>query len=128
MTRLSVGVTNRFYVIDRAMWALSPYISFEEGEKIALELERMATSKTEGNFTDADAFNWLAQQLGGERYQAVQMMWTLDNQHNIQKLYNPEQLRDAYLHNITHTEGTPDEVAKNPNSYTAIKILKSEYQ
>jgi hypothetical protein len=128
MTRLSVGVTNKFYVIDRAMWAMSPYITDDEGAKIAMELERMATSKTEGNFTDADAFNWLAQQLGGERYQAIQMMWTLDNQHNIQKLYAPEQLREAWLHNITHTEGTPEEVKANPKSYTLIKVLKSEYK
>lgn len=125
---LSTAVTNRFYVIDRAMWAMSPYITYEEGEKIAIELERMAKSTTEGNFTDSDAFNWLAYQLGGERYQAIQMLWHLDNQHNIEKLYSPEQLRDAYLHNITHTEGTPQEVAANPQNYTPIKILKSEFQ
>jgi hypothetical protein len=127
-TILSTAVTNRFYVIDRAMWAMSPYITDDEGAKIAIELERMAESKTEGNFTDSDAFNWLAMMLGGERYQAIQMMWHLDNQHNIEKLYAPEQLRDAYLHNITHTEGTLEEVAANPKNYTAIKVLKSEYK
>jgi len=120
----STAVTNRFYVIDRAMWSMSPYLTYEEGSKIALELEKMATSKTESNFTDADAFNWLAWQLGPDRYQAIQMMWHLDNQHNIEKLYAPEQLRDAYLHNITHQEAPAEVALANANNYTKIKVMK----
>lgn len=126
-TYLSHTTTTRFHIVDRAMFALSPYLTFEEGEKVAIELERMGQSKTEGNFTDADAFNWLAQQLGGERYQAVMMLWTLDNQQAIQKLYAPEQLRPAWVHVLTMTEGTPEEVAANPKNYILIQTTKSEY-
>jgi len=126
-TYLSKAVTDRFWVVDRAMFSLSPYLTFDEAEKIAIELERMATSKYEGNFTDADAFNWLAQQLGAERYAALCQIWIMDNQHNIAKLYKPEQLRKAWVHPITMTEATPEELAKNPSGYIEIDTLKSEY-
>jgi len=128
MTYISQAVTNKFYVVDRAMFALSPYLTFEEAEKIAVELERMATSKHEGNFSNSDAFNWLAQQLGPDRYQAVQMLWQLDNQLSIKRLYSPEQLRTAHVHKLTMTEGTPEEVRANPNNYIEVETLKSEYQ
>jgi len=128
MTYISQAVTNKFYVVDRAMFALSPYLTFEEAEKIAVELERMATSKHEGNFSNSDAFNWLAQQLGPDRYQAVQMLWTLDNQLSIKRLYAPEQLRQAWVHKLTMTEGTPEEVRANPSNYIEVETLKSEYQ
>jgi hypothetical protein len=128
MTYVSQAVTNRFYVIDRAMFALSPYLTWEEAEKIAVELERLATSRYEGNFTNADAFNWLAQQLGPDRYQAVQMLWTMDNQMAIKRLYAPEQLRAAHVHKLSMCEGTPEEVKANPDQYIEIETLKSEYQ
>jgi len=128
MTYISQAVTNKFYVIDRAMFALSPYLTFEEAEKIAVQLERLATSKHEGNFSNSDAFNWLAQQLGPDRYQAVQMLWTLDNQLAIKRLYAPEQLRQAWVHKLSMTEGTAEEVKANPDQYIEVETLKSEYQ
>lgn len=125
---VSAAVTNKFWVIDRAMFAMSPYLTDDESWKIVQELERMATSKLEGNFTGDDAINWLAQQLGAERYQAISMMWILDNQQAIQRLYKPEQLRDAWVHKITMTEATPEELEKNPKNYVKIQTTKDEYK
>ena len=55
-------------------------------------------------------------------------MWTIDNQNAIAKLYAPEQLRDAWMHRITMTEATPEELARNPDNYILIKTLKDDYK
>jgi hypothetical protein len=127
-TYLSKAVTDRFWIVDRAMFALSPYLTFDEAEKIAIELERMATSRFEGNFTHEDAFNWLAQQLGADRYAAVTQCWNIDNQQAITRLHSPEELRDAYVHVISMQEGTLEEVAANPKNYIKIQTTRSQYQ
>ena len=128
MTYITAEATKRFHVIDRAMFALSPYLTDDEAWKIVTELERMATGTVDGNFTDRDAFNWLAYQLTPARYEALQMMWTLDNQNNITKLYAPEQLRPAWIHKITMTEATPEELVKNPDNYVRIQTTRDEFQ
>jgi hypothetical protein len=93
-----------------------------------MELENMARSKHEGNFSSDDAFNFIAQMIGGERYQAVTMMWIMDQQNAITSLYSPEQLRPAWVHKITMTEGTPDEIARNPDNYIEIQTTKDEFK
>jgi len=127
-TYVSQAVTNRFYVIDRAMFALSPYITFEEAEKICFELEKLAQSRTEGNFSSDDAFNWLAEQLGPARYQAVTMMWNINSQNAIKQVFTPEQLRPAFIHKITMTEATPEEYAKTPDNYIEIQTTRDAYR
>jgi len=128
MTYVSQAVTNKFFVIDRAMFALSPYLTWDEAEKIALELERLGTSKHEGNFSSEDAFNWIAQQLGAERYAAVTQLWNIDNQQAIQRVHAPESLRDAWVHYLTMQEGTPEQVKRNPKDYILIKTTRDEYK
>jgi len=126
-TYVSQAVTNKFYNVDRIMFAWSPYLTDEESWKIVTELEKMATSKTEGNFTASDALNWMAEQLGPERYQVLCHMWTLNNQNAITSLYRPEQLRSAWVHKITMTEATPEELARNPQNYIEIQTTRDEY-
>ena len=127
-TYLSRQVTDRFWVIDRAMFALSPYLTWDESERIALELERMAESKWEGNFTHEDAYNWLAMMIGSERYAAVTQCWNIDNQQAIQRVNAPETLRDAWIHPVSMYEATPEEVAANPKNYILIKTTKDSAQ
>jgi len=127
-TYVSKAVTDRFWVIDRAMFALSPYLTFEEAEQIGMELERMATSKLEGNFSGEDAFNWLAQQLGAERYAAVTQCWNIDNQQAIQRVHSPDSLRDAWVHILTMHEGTPEQVRASPKDYILIKTTKDSHR
>jgi len=127
-TYFSKAVTDKFWIIDRALFAWSPYLTFDEAADIAIELERMAESKLEGNFTDGDAMNWLAQQLGPDRYAALCQIWIMDNQHNIAKLYKPEQLRTAWVHPLSMAEATAEEYAANPSAYIEIQTLKSEYK
>ena len=123
-TYISKQATDKFWIIDRCMFALSPYITWDEAERIGMEIERMAESKWEGNFTHDDAYNWLAQQLGSDRYAAVTQMFNIDNQQAIQRVNAPETLRDAWVHVISMQEGTPEEVAANPKNYILIKTTK----
>ena len=127
-TYVSKKVTDRFWIIDRAMFALSPYLTWDESERIAMELERMAESKWEGNFTHEDAYNWLAMMIGADRYAAVTQMWNLDNQQAIQRVMAPETLRDAWVHVLSMQEGTDEEVRANPNNYILIKTTRDSAQ
>jgi hypothetical protein len=124
-TYISQAATNRFWNIDRIMFAMSPYLTDEETWKIVEELERMSASKTEGNFSPNDALNWVAEQLGGDRYQALCMAWTIDNQAAVTSIHSPEELREAWVHKLTMTEGTADEVRTNPNDYILIKTTRN---
>lgn len=127
-TYVSQAVTNRFYNIDRIMFSWSPWLTDEESWRIVKNLERLATSSTEGNFTAGDALTWMAEQLGPDRYQALCHMWTLNSQTAIQQLYTPEQLRPAWIHKITLTEATQDQVALNPDLYVQIQTTRDEYK
>ena len=127
-SHISRQATDKFWNVDRIMFGLSPYITDEESWKIVDEMEKMAKSRHEGNFTPGDALNWVAHMLGSDRWQAVTTMWTIDNQNAIAKLYAPEQLRDAWMHRITMTEATPEELARNPDNYILIKTLKDDYK
>jgi len=110
------------------MFALSPYLTWDESERIAMELERMAESKWEGNFTHEDAYNWLAMMIGADRYAAVTQCWNIDNQQAIQRVMAPETLRDAWVHVISMQEGTPEQVRSNPKDYILIKTTRDSAQ
>ena len=124
-TYLSTEATHKFWNIDRIMFAWSPYLTDDESWRIVQELEKMATSKYEGNFSANDAFNWMAQMIGADRYQALCMMWTMDNQNAINKLNRPEELRDAWVHKLTMTEETDFNVIKaNPYDYVLVTTTR----
>jgi hypothetical protein len=124
---VSQAATNKFFNIDRIMFGLSPYVTDEESWRIVEAMNQMAESKYEGNFTASDALLWVAEQLGPDRWQAVCMMWTLDSQNAIKQLYTPEQLRSAWVHKITMTEATPEELAANPSNYIEIQTTREDF-
>jgi len=123
-TYMSQAATAKFWNVDRINFALSPYLTDEESWRIVDELEKMAESKYEGNFSPDDAMNWMAHMVGPERWQAVTMMWIMDNQNAILKLHHPEELREAWVHRITMTEGTDDEVRNSPKDYILIRTTR----
>jgi len=123
----SQAVTNRFWVVDRICFALSPYITDDESWKIVQELEKMSKSRYEGNFTQQDAFDFIAQLIGPERYAAVTTLWAIENQNAIAAGNQPDMLREAWMHKITMQEGTETEVRNSPKDYVSILVPKSQY-
>jgi len=127
-TYLSQQATDRFFNVDRVVFGLSPYLTDQESWRIVEEMEKMARSKYEGNFSADDAMNFVAEMLGPARWAAVTQMWNIDNQQAIQRVHAPESLRDAWVHYLTMTEGTPEEVARNPRDYILIKTTKDSHR
>lgn len=127
-TYLSSAATAKFFQLDRINFALSPYLTDEESWLIVDEMEKMAKSKYEGNFTPDDAMNWMAHMIGPARWQAVTMMWIMENQNALRRLHSPEELRDAWVHKITMTEeDDPSVLRAHPNDYILIQTTKAEY-
>lgn len=128
-TYISREATTKFWNIDRIMFAWSPYLTDPEAWKIVDELEKMANSKYDGNFSANDAFNWMAEQLGPARYQALCQMWTMDNQAAIIATNNPEELREAWVHKITLTEEDDFDVIKaNPYDYVLVRTTRDSQE
>ena len=121
---VSQAFTNKFFNMDRILFNMSPYITDEESWLIVEEMEKRSQSKWEGNWTTGDCIMFLRELLGNERYNAMEIMWEMDNQQAIQQYNNPEDLRDAWLHKITLTEGTPEQVDARPEDYVRIKTTK----
>lgn len=124
MTYASQEFTQKFWNLDRIMFSMSPYLTFEETDKIMDEMEKRAKSKYEGNWTVSDCIMFLREVLGNDRWNAMEMMWEMDNQNAIKRFNNPEDLREAYIHKLTMTEGTAEEVALNPDDYILITTTK----
>lgn len=125
---VSQAATDKFWPIDRIMFAMSPYITDDESWRIVREMERMAKSKYEGNFTTQDAILWVAEQLGPERYQAITTLWAIENQNAIRAVHHPNSLREAWMHKITMTEGTEAEVRNSPGDYVSIMVPRDEFK
>jgi hypothetical protein len=116
--------TDKFWNMDRILFAMSPYLTFDESDKIMDAMEIRAKSQYEGNWTHTDCIMFLRETLGNDRWNALEQMWLLQNQQAVIGLFAPEQLRDAWVHTITMSEGTPEEVRANPDSYILIKTTK----
>ena len=127
-TYLSKTATDKFWPIDRIMFSMSPYITDAEAWQIVQEMEKMALSRYEGNFSQSDAFLWVAEQLGPERYQAVTTLWAIENQNAIRAVHTPGMLREAWMHKIAMTEGTEEQVRNHPGDYVSILVPRNEYQ
>jgi hypothetical protein len=127
-TYTSRAASQKFWHIDRICFSLSPWITDEESWRIVEQLERLGNSAQEGNFTASESLVWFAEQVGPARYQALCMAWTIENQNAIRRLYAPEQLRDAWVHSITMTEGTPEQLAANPDNYILIQTTRDEFK
>jgi hypothetical protein len=123
-TYASQAFTNKFWNMDRILFNMSPFLTFEESDKIMDEMEKRATSQYEGNWTTSDCLMFLRETLGNDRWNAVEMMWEMGNQTAITQYNNPGDLRDAYIHKITMTEGTAYDVEKNPDDYILIQTTK----
>ena len=123
-TYVSQAFTDRFWNMDRILFNMSPFLTFEESDKIMDLMEKRAKSKFEGNWTTGDCLMFLRETLGNDRWNALEMMWEMSNQNAIVQYNNPEDLRDAYIHKITMTEGTLEQVAASPDDYILIQTTK----
>lgn len=123
-TYVSQEFTQKFWNMDRILFNMSPFLTFEESDKIMDEMEKRAKSKFEGNWTTGDCLMFLRETLGNDRWNALEMMWEMSNQNAIVQYNNPEDLRDAYIHKITMTEGTLEQVAASPDDYILIQTTK----
>jgi hypothetical protein len=110
--------------MDRILFNMSPYLTFEESDKIMYEMEKRASSKYEGNWTTSDCLMFLRETLGNDRWNALEMMWELGNQNAIVQYNNPEDLREAWVNKLTMTEGTAEQVKANPDDYILIQTTK----
>lgn len=121
---VSQAFTNKFFNMDRILFNMSPFLTDDESWKIVVEMEKRAESKHEGNWTTNDCLMFLRETLGNDRWNAVEQMWELSNQQAITQFNDPKDLRDAYVHRLTMTEGTPEQVQANPNDYVLVKTTK----
>jgi hypothetical protein len=125
-TYTSKQLTDKFYNLDRIMFSMSPFLTDDEAWLILTEAEKRAQSKYEGNWTAGDCIQFCKDLLGESRWEALEMAWEINSQNAVQELFAPEQLREAWVHKLSMTEGTAEEVALNPNDYIMIKTPKDK--
>lgn len=77
---ISVKATNKFAALDRIMFRWSPYLTQQESYRILDTMELWANSNYEGNFTEADNYEYLKRTLGQERFDLICLMENIDNQ------------------------------------------------
>ena len=123
-TYVSQDFTNKFWNMDRIMFAMSPFLTYEESDKIMIEMEKRAKSKYEGNWTHSDCLMFLRETLGNDRWNAVERMWELQNQNAVKQLFNPEDLKETWVHPLTMCEVDEATRAKNPGEYIQIMLPK----
>jgi hypothetical protein len=119
-TRVSQALTNKFFNMDRIMVNWSPYLTYEESERIVVEMEKRARSKYEGNWTNSDCMMFLRELMGNDRVNAIEQSWLIDNQAAVEK-FGGGLLREAWVHKLSMAEGTPEQVRANPDNYILIK-------
>lgn len=123
-TYASQAFTRKFWNMDRILFNMSPYLTFEESDKIMDEMEKRAKSQLEGNWTVGDCIMFLRELLGNDRWNAVEMAWEIDNQAAIAEYNAPETLREAWVHKITMQEVPAEVGMKNPDNYIRIRTTK----
>ena len=122
MTHVSKAYTDKFWNMDRIMFSMSPFLTYDESDKIIIEMEKRAKSKLEANWTHTDCIDFLRQTLGNDRWNALERMWELQNQNAVKQLFTPEQLRETWVDPITMCEIDDETRSKNPGSYIQIML------
>jgi hypothetical protein len=122
MTHVSQDYTNKFWNMDRIMFAMSPFLTYDESDKIIFEMEKRAKSKLEANWTHGDCLMFLRETLGNDRWNAVERMWEIQNQNAVTQLFKPEELKETWVDPITMCEVSDEIRAKNPGSYIQIML------
>lgn len=125
MTYASQSFTQKFFNMDRIMFAWSPYLTFEESDKLMDQMELRALSQYEGNWTAGDCMMFIREQLGNDRVNAIERMWEIDQQTAIQSVFTPDDLQDTWVDKITLCEVGEAQRALNPNQYIQIKLPKA---
>ena len=125
-TYVSQDLTNKFYHLDRIMFAMSPFMTDEESWKLLEEAEKRATSKLENNWTAGDCLNFCKDTLGHDRWAAMEMMWELESQNAVLQLFKPEELREAWINKLTMCEVEPEVAALNLGDHICIKTTKEK--
>lgn len=124
MTYASKEFTDRFWNMDRIMFSMSPFLTYEETDKIMAEMEKRAASKLEGNWTNSDCIQFLRDVLGNDRWNALERMWEINSQNAMKQLYTPDQLRDTWVDPITMCEVSDEQRLTNPGNYILIQLPK----
>lgn len=83
---VSTAFTDKFFNLDRILFKLSPYLTEQESYKILDTMELAATSKYEGNWTEADCWSFLRDQLGADRVQFITMLEQSDKEADVAKI------------------------------------------
>jgi hypothetical protein len=84
---VSTAFTDKFFNLDRILFKLSPYLTEEESWKILDTMELAAQSKYEGNWTEADCWSFLRDQLGADRVTLITMMEAADKLADQKRLF-----------------------------------------
>jgi len=83
---MSVAATSKFAGLDKILFRWSIYLTQEESYRILDTMEIWAKSKYEGNFTEADNYDYLRKTLGQDRFYLIQMMERIDIKNAQEKL------------------------------------------
>lgn len=127
-THVSQAFTNKFWAMDRIMFAWSPYLTDDESWKIMDAMELRAKSKYEGNWTTGDSMMFLRELLGNDRVNAIERTWEIDNQNAILSQFAPEELKETWVDKLSLCEVSQEQRDANPNNYILIKIPKSNQE
>ena len=125
-TYVSQDLTRKFFHLDRIMFSMSPFLTDTEAWLILTEAEKRAQSKLENNWTAGDCLQFCKDTLGADRWAALEIMWEINSQNAVTQLFNPEELRTAWIHKLSMTEGTPEQVKANPDQYIEIQTTKDK--
>lgn len=124
MTHVSKAYTDKFWNMDRIMFSMSPFLTFEESDKIIIEMEKRAQSKYEANWTTGDCIMFLRETLGNDRWNAVERMWELQNQNAVKQLYSPDELKETWVDPLTMCEVDDFTRSLDPSKYIQIMMPK----
>jgi len=124
MTHVSQAYTSKFWNMDRIMFSMSPFLTFEESDKIIIEMEKRAQSKYEANWTTSDCLMFLRETLGNDRWNAIERMWELQNQNAVKQLYSPDELKETWVDPISMCEVDDFTRSLDPSKYIQIMMPK----
>ena len=120
----SSAFSNKFDLLDKMLNQLTPYLTFEEVDKLLVDMEIRTKSKIEGNWTMGDCIDFCKQSLGSDRYDILRNLWIMDNQGMIANHNKPEELREIWIHKLTLQEAPEWIALAKPDQYTQLKVPK----
>lgn len=127
-THASQAFTNKFWNMDRIMFAWSPYLTDDESYKIMDEMEKRAKSRLEANWTTGDCLMFLRELLTNDRVNAIERMWEMDNQNAILSVFAPDELKETWVDKLTLCEVTAEQYKANPQNCVLIKLPKTNQE